>query len=863
MTTVSARLTPEHTALLAEQAVTAAVSQEFGVRSVSAAEALELGFEPHYVNSSDGILFSWPVPERPDPVLQFRPDDPVTPDDKYVFRTGCGSFVAVFRHARHGFPWLFVEGSKQCLAAVSWAPPGWGVAGTGGCDMWRGQPLLWASGEKVVVMFDKDTATNARVWDAADELKGALELEDASRVVFACARGAGAKDGLDDVLGRRPADRRTAYLEKLVEGAAAKLSRRPKDRPTDRPVELPDLHGRVGVAVNLDRRTAIDTIFGAFKTAWDGSELFDFGGALTRLYGAETVPLEQGEFLNMLVQVVAAFRYTEATGNRAAQYEEAWPDAPTVAAVMSRVREFTGLDRIMRAPFVRADGSVCQTSGYDEASRTMLVLEPGLEVDVPEHPSGEQIATARKLLLEEWLGDMPFPTDGDRANALALVLTPFVRDRIDLAPLAVVDGLQMGVGKNLLADCLSLLVYGTPAAPRPLSSENEEVRKTITSALRKGEALVVFDEAHVIEGRALAQALTSETWSDRILGSSRDIQLPNNATWVALGNQVNVNADCVRRAYWIRLAPAYADPQDRPSESFRHPELKEWTKENRAVLLTAVLTLVRAWYSGGCGYRPRGESFGSFTRWEKTVGGILQASGVDGFLNGLSGKRAESDWTGTVWVEHLSWIATAFGGEKFTCADVKSRALESPGEFLAPPGLDDVSAKGWSRLLGNAYRSVVGVNKKGMTLYKTGQAHNNIAQYAVEVEPGQTGPEGSSLGGSGGSWLDRPTHAYAETLSSEILVHDVRITDALAKSTHIREPSPEGPPPSPHPPNEGVNGYEIGQTGPEIPANPWGELPPAPRVNPPEGVNAQVGMAIPIPPASEDESDGVFGEGWS
>lgn len=852
MTTVSARLTPEHTAFLAEQAVTPEAADRYNVRSVTAEQARELGFERHYVNDSDGILFSWPVPERAGPVLQFRPDDPVTPDDKYVFMAGCGSFVAVFREAAPGFPWLFVEGSKQCLAAASWVPRGWGVAGTGGCDMWRGQPLLWASGEKVVVLFDKDTASNARVWDAADELKGALELEDASAVVFASAKGAGSKDGLDDVLGRRPAERRTAYLEKLVDTASAKLPRRPKDRPADRPVELPPLNGRVGVAVNLDRKLAIDTILKAIKDKWDGSELFDFGGALTRLYGTEAEPLEQGAFLHLLVQAVAAFRYTEGTATRAAQYEEAWPDVPTVAAVMSQARAFTGLDRIMRAPFVRADGSICSVPGYDAASRTALVLEEGLEVDVPETPTPEQVSAARKLLLEDWLGDFPFPTDGDRANALAMMLTPFVRDRIDLAPLAVVDGLQMGVGKNLIADCLSILVYGVAAAPRPLSSENEEVRKTITSALRKGEALVVFDEAHVIEGRALAQALTSETWSDRILGSSRDIQLPNNVTWIALGNQVSVNADCVRRAYWIRLAPPYANPQDRPSESFRHPELKEWTREHRAELLTAVLTLVRAWYAGGCGYRPRGDSFGSFTRWEKTVGGILQAAGVEGFLEGLRDKRAESDWDANVWVEHLSWLGSVFGLDGFSCADVRSRGMESPGEFLAPPTLEDISVKGWSRMLGNAYRKVVDVNKRGWVLYKTGQMHNNVAQYAVRYETGQTGPETQNYGGNGGSGGRGTTPIYTYTRNE--------ITALSASNAYTGEVSAAHSPTPPTPPGGASNEVKPGQTGPEIVSNPWGESPPEPFGRGSGEVNGQVRSPIPIPPAVADEGDDMFGD---
>lgn len=865
MTTDVLSLTPEHRSFLNAQAVTDAVAAEFGTRSVTAAQAAELGFAPHYVNGSGGIVFSWPVPGR-EPVLQFRPDDPVTPQDKYVFQAGCGSFVAVFRQPENGLPWLFVEGTKQSLAAVSWAPAGWGVAGTGGCDMWRGESLVWARDADVVVAFDKDLTTNPRVWDAAQELAGSLELEDAASVVFAVAKGAGAKDGLDDILARRPEASRTHYLEKLAQLAQPKTGRRPREKAREQENSLPDLGGRVGVAVNLDRKAVIDTILGAIKGKWDGTTLFDFGGALTQLSGTSTEPIESGAFFALLVQAVAAFRYTEGTGSRAAQYEPAWPDSQTISAVLSCAKQFTGLDRVMRAPFVRRDGTVCSEPGYDAASRTALVLADGLDVRVPQDPTPDDVSAARKLLMEDWLGDFPFPSDADRANALAMMITPFVRDRIDLAPMAVVDGLQMGVGKNLLADCLSILVYGTAAAPRPLSSENEEVRKTVTAALRRGEALVIFDEAHVIEGRSLAQVLTAETWSDRVLGVSEDVHLPNTATWVALGNQVTVNADCVRRVYWIRLAPPYANPQDRPAESFRHPDLKEWTTDNRSQLLTAVLTLVRAWYVQGCLYTPRGESFGSFTRWEKTVGGILQSAGVTGFLEGLRAKRGDSDFVGSVWVEHLSWLVQVFGAGAFSCAQVKSAALSDGAGFLAPPGLEDTSDKGWSRSLGNAYRSAVGVNKNGMTLYKTGQGHNNVAQYMVSVD---TPTNTDSVGGTGGS--GGTSYPYASRKHYSVVDHDTSPLDiACVGSKAISgPPGPPGPPVDISDPFAGP--FTVPDPVPETPGQPPNgavhgppDPVPVPLAQLPNPFTGAGDVSPRVPPPAVTPSDGGYDDfDWS
>jgi putative DNA primase/helicase len=225
----SIALSPEHRAFLNGQGITDEVLTEFRVRSVTAAEALEAGL-PAGLCKGDGVLFGWPVPGREEPVPQFRPDTPVVVDGeeaKYVFPKGCGSFVAVFRQPTEDAPVLIAEGTKQSLAALSWAPKEWGVAGVPGCANWIGTDLDWAEDRPVVVMFDKDTTTNRDVYDAASELRDALLDAGATEVKFARLAGAGAKDGLDDVLGRKAPDKRTEYLKRVAKNAPGKLGRRP------------------------------------------------------------------------------------------------------------------------------------------------------------------------------------------------------------------------------------------------------------------------------------------------------------------------------------------------------------------------------------------------------------------------------------------------------------------------------------------------------------------------------------------------------------------------------------------------------------------------------------------------------------
>src|SRR5690606_34675167 len=96
----------------------------------------------------------------------------------------------------------------------------------------------------------------------------------------------------------------------------------------------------------------------------------------------------------------------------------------------------------------------------------------------------------------------------------------------------------------------------------------------------------------------LARALTAATWTDRILGSNNTIEVPNQATWIALGNNVRVEGDLQRRVYPINLRPKAPNPHLRNNDQFHHPDFIGFTKENRQKILTALLTLVRAWLRG-------------------------------------------------------------------------------------------------------------------------------------------------------------------------------------------------------------------------------------------------------------------------
>jgi DNA polymerase I-like protein with 3'-5' exonuclease and polymerase domains len=769
-------LSPAHTQYLLDAAITHTVIEACGAETITDA------------NGREGISFLYRGPETDS--RQFRPDNP-GPGPKYVFSKGETNFVNIVRES-DGDTLLIVEGTKQALAAASHAPADVAVIGLAGCTMWHRHDWEVADGRNVLVCFDGDAATNRDVYNQAVKFGRELKDEGARSVSFIQVPDGA---GIDDHLASYAESRRAREVAKLIRRAAAKpadAAPAPRKRkPSEEEPTLPETGDRIMVAVNGDLRDVTTNILGALKARWDGHYLFNYGRALTCVEGPSTLPLEEGDFLRLLADTVYMVTRKDATAREPERYLPGGRvDSHTLKALLSAARDFTELSRVVRAPFIRPDGTVCTTPGYDEATKTVLVDDETLSgITVPETPTEAETAAAVALLMDEWLGDMPLPDEGARANALALLITPFVRGMFELAPMAVVNGLQMGVGKNLFADCAAILATGKPAVPMPYTSGNdEETKKLITSAFRSGSELFVFDEAHRIEGPALARALTSITYTDRILGSSVVAEFPNQVTWMALGNQVQVNGDVSRRVYWIELRPRGANPQDRDASSFRHPDLRAWTTENRPRLVQAMLTVIRSWFAAGKPTSSRGATLGSFEGWDRIVGGIVAHAGLKGFLSEIKEKRSETDVESAYWTAHINWLWETFADERFTTAQVRDAALAKPREYEAPPRMEDPSEKSYTRELGKAYSSKKERWYDGMRLIKDGLGHRSTIRWTVE-NPGNPTPFDPSDGGDGGNGGNPTTHAHGKNTSLRGLPQGDVCTHVGRSGQHPSDPS--------------------------------------------------------------------------
>lgn len=334
-----------------------------------------------------------------------------------------------------------------------------------------------------------------------------------------------------------------------------------------------------------------------------------------------------------------------------------WPDIPPIKA-------------IVETPVLRIDGTLLDRPGYDPDTQLFYDPSPQLKLpSVPSKPSPNNVADAVNLLRREVLGDFPFAGAADEANAIALLITPIIRQLVPQVPLALLDAPRAGSGKGLLGAVVARIATGHPPAVIPAPQDDAEWRKTLTALLDVGSTFIFIDEVRTLRSPQLAAVLTASDYQARRLGKTEMILVPQRATWIAAGNNVQLGGDIPRRVYLIRLDPKMAQPWTRTD--FRHASLEDWVTEQRGALLGALLELAVSWSANGKPAVPV-PVVGGFNQWAETVGGILAHAGVEGFLTNLNDLYDANDEDSVAWESFLCELALAFGDDDFSTADLCS-----------------------------------------------------------------------------------------------------------------------------------------------------------------------------------------------
>jgi len=248
---------------------------------------------------------------------------------------------------------------------------------------------------------------------------------------------------------------------------------------------------------------------------------------------------------------------------------------------------------IINTPVLRADGTLIDRPGYD--ARTGLLYRSDGEIfdAIPDRPTRDDAERALRLL-EDLISTFPFVDAADRSVALSAILSSLDRRSVDAAPMHAFSAPVAGSGKTMLVDLCSIITTGRKAPVIDQSKDDLEFDKRVVAALLRGGAIVAIDNVdRPLDSALLCQALTSAgVMQLRVLGSSRDVDVPVAAMFFMTGNNVVLAGDLTRRAVVCRLDPACERPELREFQC-NPPDM---AREDRAAYVVAVLTILRAYF---------------------------------------------------------------------------------------------------------------------------------------------------------------------------------------------------------------------------------------------------------------------------
>lgn len=344
-------------------------------------------------------------------------------------------------------------------------------------------------------------------------------------------------------------------------------------------------------------------------------DLYRRGGCVTRVVGDRAMMMADARLSVEIGEKVMCAREERAGGS--VRLVEVDPPPALVRQVASVVNEvgFRDLTGVVDVPVVRRDGSVLCADGWDKESGLLVQAGGAYDglLDGAQEMTRDEALECVEVLMRPFRG---FPLTGadSRGALLAAVLTAVVRPALDTAPGFALDAPSPGSGKTLMGTCLRALAGGgTLNGPLPTRDE-AEVAKVLLSVLVDKPRAVLFDnQVGLMDSAALAAVLTSRTYSGRILGSTRVVDLETNVLFLFSGNNIAMVGDMARRILTVRVDPDCDAPATR---QFDFDALAE-VRENRRSMVVAALRLIQWAYAQPGRIMGR---VGSFEMWDEVVG---------------------------------------------------------------------------------------------------------------------------------------------------------------------------------------------------------------------------------------------------
>lgn len=505
-------------------------------------------------------------------------------------------------------------------------------------------------GREIVLLFDSDVAEKREVQHEMRALGEALTARGGKVFWSPLPAGPGQKIGLDDYL--------------IAGGRLDDLQVFPVP-----PLSRPRVRVNVGGG---DLYRMVDESWMALVGSTDPVEgrLMTRGSELV-YYSPKTETLRPYKAPSLKEELTRAADFGKFTQN--GRWSPTIPTDPIVNALLMRdASQYTGsfdVNEVRTVPFLGPNGEFVTERGVYEDSGVYYnpnarlngaVQDPSRLYRVPTSIYDIQAAVAE---LETALGDFCYQDAASRANAYAMMITPFVKPYINgPCPMFTVTGPDKGQGKTLL--CRTAMVPGCAKIideKKVSANDDEELRKYITAQMLDGAQAIMFGNMNGgVRSTLLASVLTATKWDDRVLQESKIFSAPIKHIWILNGRNVQLSDELQDRSVTIVLDAGGENLRDRDPDTWQNhrEDVDNWALEDRNFpgLVAAIGSLIANWLAGeyavtGIGdlhRNPRSRvapdaTMGSFAAWSTVVGGILRAAGIDGFLDNKDSQQVEAD----------------------------------------------------------------------------------------------------------------------------------------------------------------------------------------------------------------------------
>jgi hypothetical protein len=389
------------------------------------------------------------------------------------------------------------------------------------------------------------------------------------------------------------------------------------------------------------------------------------------------------------------------------------------------------IERVVKHPIFTSEGRFVSKSGYDAETCTFIDI-PFKLPPVNGSPTDAEVDKAYGLLFDDVFVDFPFQDGEDldgmssKSNLLAMIMQPFVRDFLGSAatPLYVINKPVAGAGSGKLMDCVSIIQTGEAVQTSQFTGNEEENAKVITSRLMADPASIMFfDNVNVkVNSGSLASAITSGMYSARILGVSKELKVQMQGIWAMSGIAMTFSTELARRVAPIWLVPAEAKPEDR--HNFKHNDILAWVEEHRPELVWAICTIIQAWVDDGMP-NWRLPPIGSFERWSRILGGILDSLRHEGFMANAGDFRRDTSYESDADLEFISYLyddQVTTLGKVWTAGEVFTGLWDDQSNGFEELTLPKVSSRSKAGAKGSFGMYVKGlVNRKFEVIDKEGK----------------------------------------------------------------------------------------------------------------------------------------------